>query len=221
MRKRIEKLIILTCFAVALLCLVCASPSKSEASGCRRINYSTYCPTPVRKIVVHPPKLVAPVKKVVHDPYKVRIIEERIKEVPVYPDYYFSLGGAYRDSLLADAIAYRTALLLQGQQLPQSYVPRYPLKNGDRKIMPQANDMPPEDATVPKGLRAVVDKHCLRCHGPEKQGGGLSLASLSAIDKGGRWHAHGLVNSGEMPKGGKALTDQEVVLFYQWAKSSK
>ena len=48
-----------------------------------------------------------------------------------------------------------------------------------------------------------------------------SEAALPATSKGQRWHAYALSNSGEMPKGGQAIPDDEVRLIYEWAKAAK
>jgi mono/diheme cytochrome c family protein len=68
-------------------------------------------------------------------------------------------------------------------------------------------------------FEAFLDKHCLRCHGPEKQKGELRLDQLSRDFKLGtdshRWaEAMEKVNSGEMPpKKEKKPTQAEIAAF--------
>lgn len=68
---------------------------------------------------------------------------------------------------------------------------------------------------VPAGLKEVVEAKCLRCH--SGNGKHVDLSNLATVSRGVRWEAHGLVNSGVMPKGQGPLPDSEVLLFYQWA----
>jgi hypothetical protein len=75
-------------------------------------------------------------------------------------------------------------------------------------------------STVPPGLEAIVAKSCLRCHGAshQDQGGGFDLRDLEAVDREHRFVSYMMVNTGEMPMGGKPLSDQDVAAFKEWAK---
>lgn len=126
-------------------------------------------------------------------------------------DYYFSIDSYYRDKLLVDAIVGR----LQGDGgsgiPPKDRTPHHekPSSVPTDKLDPTA---------VPEGLVKVVANSCIKCHAKDNPGGRADLSDLSTVGAGLRWHAHGLVNSGEMPKGVAALKDEEVLLFYEWAK---
>ena len=75
-------------------------------------------------------------------------------------------------------------------------------------------------STVPPELEAIVQRSCLRCHGAsyQEQGGGFDLRDLEAVDREHRLLSYMMVNTGEMPMGGKPLSDQEVAVFKEWAK---
>lgn len=150
-------------------------------------------------------------------------------KVPVYPDYYYSVSDGYRDALLADAVAWRVLLAQKlGGQTPSPSGPRYreplPPAPAPAPAAPpagkvgQAGDIPrmaPADGALQQVV-AVVERHCIKCHAGAN---GIDLTDLARVPAGQRWHAYALANSGEMPRGGKAIADDEVRLLYNWAKS--
>lgn len=95
---------------------------------------------------------------------------------------------------------------------------------------------PPSDQkglTYEKDIRPIVEKTCIRCHGPEKQKGKLRLDSLQALLKGGedgKIVEPGKSEKSQMvisvarldpdtampPKGGKPLTKEQVSLIRAW-----
>lgn len=57
----------------------------------------------------------------------------------------------------------------------------------DKKV--DLSKLPPaaeaKDVTYEKNIKAILEKTCFKCHGPEKQKGKLRVDSLEAILKGG------------------------------------
>lgn len=167
--------------------------------------------------VVVPSYHVAPVKAVAvhHDYHAVRAVK-----VIAQPDYYYSVSDGYRDSLLADAIAFRLLQLQQKGLLKADAAtpptPRYkePAEGsvGTPPAVPRAG--PP----APAALAAVVEAKCAKCH---QNANGIDLSDLDRVPEGARWKSYGLVNSGVMPKGAKPVPDDEVKLFYDWATAAQ
>lgn len=180
-------------------------------------------PVLARQYVQPVVKTVNPVVAVHHNEV---VLVPKAVQVVVSPDYYFTVGDAYRDALLADAIAYRI-LYAQGKvdAPPGNTVPRY----SDGKSAPVASAKgsgrteAPIKTAVPDGLVALFTKSCIKCHagvGPTGANG-IGLDDPSVISEGARWKTYGLVNSGEMPKGGEPVKDDDVKLVYDWAKLAK
>lgn len=205
-----------TAFATLTLAALCGIASAQHVCRGRAVA----APVVYHAPAYHAPH-VAPVKAVVHDyEYAVKAVK-----VVVQPDYYYSVSDGYRDSLLADAIAFR---ILQAQALREAGkapaqtapVPRYKDPPAPPATMPPAEAK--SNTPVSPAMVAVAASRCVKCHnGPEKNGIDLSEAALALTPKGKRWHAYALANSGEMPKGATAIPDDEVKALYEWAKSAK
>jgi cytochrome c553 len=71
---------------------------------------------------------------------------------------------------------------------------------------------------VPTGLTEIVAAKCLRCHGPHAPDGLVDLSDLATISPSTRWRAYTLVNHAEMPQVLPPLSDEDVVMFYEWAE---
>lgn len=132
-----------------------------------------------------------------------KVIVPYVLPVEITKDYYFSINDYYRDKILVDAVAGRVVELWKGEK---------------GEVIPKLTPPEKTSTAVPEGLVKVVEVSCIKCHGPTTPGGRVDLSDLGSVDPGLRWYAHGLVNSGEMPKGVAALKDEEVLLFYEWAK---
>lgn len=142
----------------------------------------------------------------------------KIVSLAVAPDYYFSVNSYYRDNLLADAIAFRLLSRQGGAAGAAAGVPNLVPQAPPQPVMPRVQPGAFRTDVNPK-LIEVVNASCIKCHGATPSGGAsVSLVDLSTVPPGLRWHAHGLVNTGEMPKGGKELGNDVVLLFYEWAK---
>lgn len=154
-------------------------------------------------------------------PYKEQIIlVPKAIQVEVYRDHYYSIQGAAQQDLLADAIVGRLLRMQQGA--------------AGARVTPPAGGAPagraPAD-TSPVGagsfqdaeMLKTVNESCAKCHGPASKYTKFvtSDGKLPDLPAGKVWEAFGLVNSGEMPKGGKSLSDEQVKQFYSWAKSAK
>lgn len=137
--------------------------------------------------------------------------------VQISPDYYYSTQNHYRDNLLADAVVGRLVQAqIQALKTPQIQQQQAPCP------CPQQNQPGAKASTgVNEKLVALVNARCIKCHQGPDPGGGLSLENLDAVPKGQRWTSHGLVNAGEMPKGGQPISDDEVKLFVEWAKAAR
>lgn len=199
---------------VGLTVVILALAVAADASGqviVRRDCYSGY-----HAPAYHTPAYAAPVhhaptyypQQYYYQPYAL--------PVEITRDYYFSIDSYYRDKLLVDALVGRLVsigvkppeVLTQPQpKQPQPQFPNAPIS--EPRTTPTA---------VPDGLREIVQAKCIKCHGANAPGGRADLSDLSTTPEGVRWHAHGLVNSAEMPKGLAQLTDAEVLKFYEWAK---
>ena len=178
-----------------------------------------------RPVVVSPGYHHAPA--VIHKPYVHHDYAVPVVKVAVQPDYYYSVSDGYRDALLADAVAFRVLKAMQGQAAPSGPLPRY--KEPSAPPAPAMPPAPPEAkqegkpaAGLPSGaaLAKVIESRCVKCHaGPGKNG--IDLTDPDKVAKGQRWHAYALANSGEMPKGGQPIPDDEVKALYAWAQAAK
>lgn len=153
-------------------------------------------------------------------------------EVPTAPSYYYDSSQAYRDNLLADAIAYRV-LSMRGNGFGvggQQVVPQQ--QEGAAKGAegaPAANKPAPaatpgvRTEVDPKVQKAVTDS-CVKCHNASVHKAGVDLSDLATTPVGMRWAAHGMVSAGLMPQGEdgkpKPLPDADVEPFFQWARSA-
>lgn len=132
---------------------------------------------------------------------------------------YTSINDYYRDKLLVDAIVGRMIQLQQqGLLAPMQQQLQKP---NDQKPMPFA-DLPKHDASNPKEVKLaqIVQVRCISCHNDTNNKGGLSLTDLTTLSRGMRWEMHGRVASGDMPRGKKALPNEEVPPFYDFAIAS-
>lgn len=168
---------------------------------------------------------------VVHAPYvaKAVVVEKVIKAVPVYvaPDYYYSVGGGYRDALLADAVAYRVLAMQARLNAPGGPLPRVPAATppsgapGPSAPPPMA---PANGGAVSAALAKVIEGRCLKCHADTKNGINLSAANLPNLSR-AEWLECSLRVSidgeGTMPKGGPALSGEEASLFASQALAAK
>lgn len=145
-------------------------------------------------------------------------------QVEVQRDHYYSINQAARDDLLADAIVGRL-LRLQGQQVDRKVV--IPDKSGVGPVgpTPKGRDLGDDRAgTYQEPIMVkIIGDSCAKCHGASSKYTKFQTADgkLTDVPAGKVWEAFGLVNSGEMPKGGKSLDDESVKAFYAWAKNAR
>jgi len=173
-----------------------------------------------RNVAVAAPAYHAAAVVVDHHTHAVKAVK-----VIAQPEYYYSVSDGYRDSVLADAIAYRVlqlqrqGLLRAESQQPAATPPTPRHKEPPAEApppMPRAGNTQP----APSALVKVLESRCVKCHqGPGVNG--IDLSDPAAVPEGARWKSYALANAGEMPKGGKAIPDDEVAALYQWAKSAR
>jgi mono/diheme cytochrome c family protein len=169
---------------------------------------------------------------VVHTPYVAPVVttyattaayvQPYAVAVATSPDYYYSLNSYYQSSLIADAVIGRLTLLNQQQPSPQpTPLPPIPQRSAPA---PAPKDGPPKTSLSTgdtAALTKLVSDRCLRCHGPQKSEGGLDLSRLDAVPVGKRFAAFSLCAAEEMPRGGQPLNDEELRLFYAWARGGQ
>lgn len=176
------------------------------------------------------PVIAAPIVSAYHAPAVVAhhgyhhekfVVVPKAVEVAVAAPYYFSVSDGYRDSILADAVAFRVLQSLQGKAAASAPLPRY--KEPARESPPTAPPMGRADAPGPSSgaaLAKVLESRCQKCHNAPGRNG-IDLSDPDKVPKGARWHSYALANSGEMPKGGQAIPDDEVKLLYAWAQAAR
>ncbi len=155
-----------------------------------------------------------------HEYKETIVLVPKAIQVEVQRDHYYSINNAVSQDLLADAIVGRL-LRMQGELKSSPRVtpsvgtgPTGPAKSaGDDRAGAY------QDAAM---LKIVTDS-CVKCHGPTAKFTKFvtSDGKLTDLPAGKVWEAFGLVNSGEMPKGGKSLADDDVKAFYAWAKVAR
>jgi len=159
--------------------------------------------------------------------YENVVLVPKAIQVEVHRDHYYSIDSAAQQSLLADAIVGR---LLRLQQNTSNGTGRLPTGPATQNSTSPTGDSSKPDTQEPKPgnyqnetLLKVINNSCVKCHGVNSKYTKLVTADgkLNDLPSGKVWESFGLANSGEMPKGGKALTDEEIKLFYEWAKNAK
>lgn len=65
-------------------------------------------------------------------------------------------------------------------------------------------------------LATLITNNCLRCHGAEKQEGGLDFRQADKFTSDQRYAVFSATLTGEMPKGGTALTRDQTEPFRKW-----
>lgn len=207
------------CFFGLCLLGALAAPSGYAGAQCRTVGGSAVCAPAVFRpaIVVRKAAVAVHAAPVVLVPKAVA--------VAVAHDSYYSASDGYRDSVIADAAAMRALQLLAAQRLESAPVPRIkepPAADPAPAMKPaQAGRSGKPPAGVPAGLQAVVERSCIKCHAGSGANGknGIGLDDLAAVPRVDRLESFVRVNKGDMPKGGKPLTDEETALFEEWASS--
>jgi mono/diheme cytochrome c family protein len=153
------------------------------------------------------------------------ILVPKAIQVEVQRDHYYSINQSARDDLLADAIVGRLLRLQQSQQGQPKSDRVTPVNQGSAPKGPKVKDLGDDRAGQyqdPAMVKIVADS-CAKCHGvASKYTKFLTTdGKLPDLPAGKVWEAFGLVNSGEMPKGGKSLGDEDVKKFYEWAKNAR
>lgn len=166
-----------------------------------------------------------------HDYKETIVLVPKAIQVEVQRDHYYSINQAARDDLLADAIVGRLLRLQGGSKdvaIPkkEDLLPKLD-KSGGEPSGPKAKgkDLGDDRAGTYQeaAMVKVIADSCAKCHGASSKYTKFTTADgkLTDVPSGKVWEAFGLVNSGEMPKGGKSLGDDEVKAFYAWAKNAR
>jgi hypothetical protein len=168
--------------------------------------------------------------------YKYGATYKEYEGTPDYCDeplYYYKDGYYYPYKEKKKVVVVPKAIVgrlirMQGEKANLTVVPNpgtpTPLPNPTPLPLPNPalNDDKPgtfQDAA----LLTVVKNSCVKCHGTGSKYTKFITADekLPDLPAGKVWEAFGLVNSGEMPKGGKSLDDDSVKKFYEWAKKAR
>ncbi len=179
-----------------MLAIVAVTPSSSQGDGyCRssyRQTYSYYTPS-----YSYTPTYAASYD---YTPVYVKAVKAYVS-----PDYYSSVSDYYRDRLLVDAVAGKTAEVLktqlefnnlkqeveylrrqlnyngqpQQQQAPPQQQPQQQQPQQEQPpAQPRQQAMPKASGAghpVPEGLQAIVQASCIRCHGANNATAGGGL----------------------------------------------
>jgi hypothetical protein len=148
------------------------------------------------------------------------LVPKAIK-VQVDRDHYYSINSAARDDLLADAIVGRLLRMnkISGTPTPSTPTPSTPTPStGTEDTGEDRAGLHQEPKLV-----QIITNSCAKCHGAGSKQTKLltSDGKLTDLLAGKVWESFALVNSGEMPKGSKSLEDDDVKLFYEWAKKAR
>lgn len=208
-------------YVLALLVLIPTTTFSSASVVRFRSCTGTYCaPTPVvtTTIVAAPAAVVVPTYSAGHSGYDYNNLV--VLPAIVNPDYYYSLQSYYRDKLLVDAIAGRVGDIVG--RATATPAPRPP-------VMPPAVDPGVKPAPSPgapgaalnkasEKLVKLVETNCLKCHSGATAAKGLSLDNLDVLPEVTRLKCYMLCNTGDMPKGGAAISDEDMKEFLAWSK---
>lgn len=110
---------------------------------------------------------------------------------------------------------------------PHDYPPRQPEapRQPDYSRPPAAPESPRGDyqGSVPQGLGEIVQSACLRCHGAtaEKDGVGIDLRNLGAVDEYTRLLCVNECRTQRMPRRAAALSEEQIALFEQWHQMAR
>jgi hypothetical protein len=161
-----------------------------------------------------------------HHDYKYKetvILVPKAIHVEVQRDHYYSINSAAAQDLLADAIVGRL-LRMQGELKTSPRTPPV-TGGGPTGTKPKEKDLGDDRAGAYQdaAMLKIVTDSCAKCHGAASKYTKFVTTDnkLTDLPAGKVWEAFGLVNSGEMPKGGKSLEDESVKAFYAWAKTAR
>lgn len=144
-------------------------------------------------------------------------------EVAHHRDHYYSIDSYAQQNLLADAIVGRLLRLKSEETEAPKSRPKVETKDEPKVdvTVPKADTEPVADENQDPAFLKVLTNSCAKCHGHASKHMRLVTkdGKIAKISSGDAWECFGLVNSGEMPKGGKSLSDDDVKLFYARAKS--
>jgi hypothetical protein len=194
------KRLILGALAVALIALAV----QSADADCQRQR--VYTPTAT---------YVAPV----HHAPTYHYAAPQVLEVEVHRDRYYSLSDLYRDRLYLDLYERLVALDERKAQAAQSsdvLQQKAPPKAPTAKIT--ANTDPEVEGPQDGSISVLIASRCVRCH---KAGSDVDLSKPDAVPRLTRLACWEQVHHGEMPQGGKPLSDKAEKTFLAWYKSAK
>jgi mono/diheme cytochrome c family protein len=154
------------------------------------------------------------------------ILVPKAIQVEVQRDHYYGINATVERERLVDEIAGRMLRMIEDKG-------RVGTATGIRPTSTPAT----RPTETPKGdsgetragtyqneaMLKTINNSCVKCHGVGSKFTKFITADgkLPDLPSGKVWEAFGLVNSGEMPKGGTSLGDEDVKLFYAWAKNAR
>jgi len=189
---------VLSLLALASLCSL-------AAADCNRVRsvYASYSKT-----------YVAPVQYIV----------PQVIAVEVQRQHYYSIDGAYQQSLLADAIVGRLLQLQMGATKGterREPGPGNGSPGGSYLGGAVAGQLGASNYQSPE-LAAALKNACLKCHDGKVRTAFLSSDDrLLDLPKSKVCEIYRLVNTGKMPKGASPLEDKYMPLIDAWVEGSK
>lgn len=187
--------VLLAAIACGLVCFLCAFSGCQQvrADGCVRAR-PYYGQTYYQHGYYYSP----------YYPYYAKEYVPQVLLVEVQRERYYSLSDLYRDRLyleLYDRLLERKP----GKEASEPAADGRPAKR------------PATSAPTPAAAKKVLASSCVKCH---KAGSDVDFTQPDLVSEGMRFKAHSLALTGEMPDGGKPITDDDVKALYEWAKAA-
>lgn len=208
---------------VYLAIVLLTSTNFVYANGFSRVSYGNQ---KVQQVVVK--------QKVVDLNFPVGVNTILVPASSLGAQYYYSIGNSQISAEAADVIATK----LFNKLYPNGVVPPNPCPDPVNPPKPEPKPDPspqPVPSDLDGKVTAIFLKNCASCHSGDGAKGGLKLLDAGQLASLGddpnvteiiKWRifdrtdGSGLSKDSIMPKGGKPLSDDDVMTLRQWARSS-
>jgi hypothetical protein len=209
--------------------------------------YQSYSPTYVKTYVSpdYYPAFYSSTTDYYRDSVLIQAIAGKVNEQAKAKDEITALKEELqllRRQLLAPPTVYPQQQYAPQYQQPQQQPPQqtqpYQSPPREQPPPPRREPPPPKEEDEPKKkstrqgrrlpdaspqLTAAVNQSCLRCHGANfaKDGDGIDLRDLNALDRETRLAVDSAIADGSMPRGGRPLGDEISALAHEFATGRK